>query len=101
MLLGPHDRNAVEIACRSHCEFRRWKLLAVNVRTNHVHVVAVVDIAPQMARDQLKANATQGLRRQVQPLIRDRTWTRGGDCHVLDTDDAVKAAGKYVVEGQD
>ena len=101
VLLQSHDRDAVESACRSHCEFRRWKLLAVNARTNHVRVVAVVDIAPQKARDQLKANATQGLRRQVQPLIRDRTWTSGGDCHVLDTEDAVKAAVKYVVEGQD
>ena len=72
----------------------------VEAIVNSANVVAVVDVAPQKARDQLKANATQGLRRQVQPLIRVRTWTRGGDCHVLDTDDAVTAAVKYVVEGQ-
>jgi len=101
VLLRPHDRNSVEMACQSHCEFRKWKLLAVNARTNHAHVVAVVDVAPEKARDQLKANSTQWLRRQLQPLIRNRTWTRGGDCDVLETEDAVTAAVRYVVEGQD
>lgn len=101
VLLQHRDQKCVEDACQSHCDHRRWKLLAVNARTNHVHVVAVVDVAPQKARDQLKANCTQALRKQSKLLIRDRTWTRGGDCHVLESDDAVTAAVKYVVEGQD
>ena len=101
VLLQHHDRKCVESACQSHCDHRGWRLLAVNARTNHVHVVAVVDVNPQKARDQLKANCTQALRKQSEPLIRDRTWTRGGDCHVLESDDAVTAAVKYVVEGQD
>ncbi len=76
-------------------------MLAVNARTNHVHAVVVVNMAPKKARDQLKANCTRALRVQPTPLIRDRTWTRGGDCEILETENAVTQAVKYVLEGQD
>ena len=101
VLLQPHDRTAVEAACQSHCDVRTWKLLAVNARTNHVHAVVVVDMAPKKALDQLKANCTRALRVQNTPLIRDRTWTRGGDCEILETENAVNLAVKYVLDGQD
>ncbi len=100
VLLEPHDRKAVEEACQSHCDFRTWKLLAVNARTNHVHAVVIVDVDPTKARDQLKANCTRVLRQQAIPLIHDRTWTRAGDCEVLQTEEAVRAAVTYVLEGQ-
>ena len=29
------------------------------------------------------------------------TWTRGGDCEILETENAVNQAVKYVLEGQD
>lgn len=78
VLLEKHDRETVERACREHCEHRGWHLYAVNARTNHVHVVvAAADISPQTVRDQLKANCTGKLRRQDQPLVVERTWTRG------------------------
>lgn len=99
--LQPHDRKAVEAARQSHCDVRMWKLLAVNARTNYVHAVVVVNMAPKKARDQLKANCTRALRVQATPLIRDRTWTRGGDCEILETENAVNQAVKYILEGQD
>ena len=101
VLLEPHDRKTIEQACRKHCEHRGWHLFAVNARTNHVHVVVAADASPQKVRDQLKANCTGGLRRQDKPLIAVRTWTRGGDCEVLDTEDDIEAAVQYVTEAQD
>ena len=77
VLLKPHDRNTVEEACFQHCEHRRWHLLAVNARTNHVHVVVVAGLSPQKVRDQLKANCTRALRQPSTPLVVDRTWTTG------------------------
>ncbi len=100
VLLEPHDRKTVEQACRNHCEIRDWHLFAVNARSNHVHVVVAVDIKPQIARDQLKANCTGALRKQPKPLCVERTWTKGGDCEILDTDEDVYAAVEYVHEGQ-
>ncbi len=101
VLLEQKDRLVVEEVCNKHCEIRNWHLFAVNARTNHVHVVVAADTKPQLVRDQLKANCTRGLRRQAIPLNCNRTWSRGGDCSLLDSDDDVEAAVLYVAEGQD
>ncbi|MCR9295266.1 MAG: transposase [bacterium] len=101
VFLSANDRATVEDACREHCEFRGWHLFAVNARSNHVHVVVAADEKPQKVRDQLKANCTRRLRRQEKPLVTDRTWTRGGDCSILDGDDEIENAVVYVVEAQE
>ena len=101
VLLESHDRETVEQTCKKHCDHRGWHLFAVSTRTNHVHVVIAADEKPQKVRDQLKANCTGALRRQEQPQIAERTWTRGGDCEILDTDDDIEAAVIYVTEAQD
>ena len=101
VLLSPADRETVEQACREHCQFRGWELLAVNARSNHVHVVVVANEAPKKVRDQLKANCTRCLRQQPVPLNVERTWTRGGDVEILDTDDDIETVVTYVTEAQD
>ncbi len=100
VLLEEHDRATVHQACHEHCSFRGWSLLAINARTNHVHVVIATNYKPQVARDQLKANCTRMLRLQQTPLNVPRTWTRGGDCEILDGNESVEAAIQYVREGQ-
>lgn len=101
VLLSPADRVTVEDACREHCAFRGWELHAVSARSNHVHLVVTANADPKKVRDQLKANCTRRLRTQQNPLRRDRTWTRGGDVEVLDTEDDLEAAVLYVLEAQD
>lgn len=101
VLLKPHDRTTVQSACAEHCEFRGWNLLAVNARSNHVHVIVSSTAAPQTVRDQLKANCTRRLRRQPDPLICERTWTRGTHCRLLDRQQDIDAAVTYVLEAQD
>ena len=101
VLLSPDDRTTVEDACREHCKFRGWHLLAINARTNHVHAVVSADVAPAKVRDQLKANCTRRLRTQTKPLDCERTWTRGGDMEILDKEEDVEAAVLYVVEAQE
>ncbi len=101
VLLSTHDREVVEDACREHCEFRGWHLFAVIARSNHVHAVVAADETPQIVRDQLKANCTRRLRTQETPLVARRTWTRGGDCSILDTEDEIESAIVYVNVAQD
>ena len=66
-----------------------------------MHVVVAANASPQKVRDQLKTNCTGALRRQEKPLVADRTWTQGGDCELLDTEDEIEAAVIYVKEAQD
>ena len=100
VLLRPADRSAVELACGEHATFRGWEVLAVNARTNHVHVVIAAEENPQKVRDQLKANCTRKVRQQAEPLIVEKTWTKGGDCEVLYSDQDLQAAVTYVLEAQ-
>ncbi len=101
VVLGKADRLTVEDAVREHCKIRNWGLPAVNARSNHVHVVVQAYEKGTVVRDQLKANCTRKLRSQLQPLIAKRTWTKAGDCEVLDDDEALEAAVRYVLEAQD
>jgi REP element-mobilizing transposase RayT len=101
VLLRQIDRETVDDACREHCQHRGWDLKAVNARSNHVHVVVIADKNPQKVRDQLKANCTRRLRSQPQPLVQVKTWTKGGDCEVLESDDDLFEAVVYVLEGQE
>ena len=101
ILLSPQDRTTVEDACREHCQFRGWVLHAVNARTNHVHAVVSAEQAPMKVRDQLKANCTRRLRTQAEPLNVPQTWSRGGDCELLDGDAEIELAVLYVNEAQD
>ena len=41
VLFSESQRRIVEDTIRSHCEFKSWRLYAVAVRTNHVHVVVL------------------------------------------------------------
>ena len=95
------DRATVHAACRNHCSHRGWELHAVNARTKHVHVVVSGYEKPQIIRDQLKANCTNALRQQITPLNVERTWTRGGDCQYLFTEEDLEHAVRYVLEAQD
>ncbi len=101
VLLSRVDRNTVEAAIRRHCESRGWSLLAVNARSNHVHVVVAANAGPKTVRDQLKANCTRELREQEIPLNVPVTWSKGGDIEILDTEEQAAQAVIYVLEGQD
>src|SRR5262245_58237997 len=39
-LLNARSRSIVEAAIREVCIYREWALIAINVRTNHAHVVS-------------------------------------------------------------
>ena len=100
VLLSEQDRQTVEAACHEHCTTRGWSILAVNARTNHVHLVVVANAGPKTVRDQLKANCTRRLRTQPVSLIADRTWAKGGDIEILDSEDEIQACITYVLEAQ-
>ena len=69
-LLSLEQRAIVESAIRAHCRIKGWTLHAVNVRTNHVHVVVTADgVPPELVVQQFKAWASRHLGKQ-------RLWTR-------------------------
>jgi REP element-mobilizing transposase RayT len=79
---------------------RGWTLHAINVRTNHVHVVVAGRDAPERMMTAVKARATRSLREARLVADAVKPWARHGSTRWLWTPDAVEAACRYVVEGQ-
>jgi REP element-mobilizing transposase RayT len=83
-----------------HCAYRRWELVALNIRSNHVHVVVRSDQSPDATAAKLKARATRVLRERGVVKASREVWTERGSGRHLWDDEAVRAAMRYVVDGQ-
>jgi REP element-mobilizing transposase RayT len=87
----------VDRAIRDTCSHRGWEVLALNVRTNHVHVVLSANIAKERVLSDLKAWATRKLRESGMATKYDQVWAHHGSTRVLATEAAVEAAVQYVL----
>ncbi len=95
--LAQEQRNCVAQSIREVCQYREWKLLEVNVRTNHVHVVVYSQESPNIILRALKSRSTVNLKKSGL-FSAERLWTRGGSGRYLWDEDAVTAARQYVRE---
>jgi REP element-mobilizing transposase RayT len=98
-----HDamRRTVDAAIREACSFKNWPLRALNVRTNHVHlVVAAPLVHPDRVLSTVKARATFRVREAGLLGNREPLWTEHGSTRWLWNETAVDAACRYVLEQQ-
>lgn len=101
MTLTPEQRLLVASAIEEACAFRGWSLLALNVRTNHVHAVVAAESGPEKVMTDFKAWATRKLRQAGAVEPGRRPWSRHGSTRWLWTEQDVRDAQEYTVEGQD
>jgi REP element-mobilizing transposase RayT len=94
------ERETVLATICQHASFRGWSLLAVHVRTNHVHVVVVGDAKPERMMTEFKAYASRALNRTKARGARRKHWTRHGSTRWLNTEDSVRRAIEYTVDEQ-
>jgi len=100
LLLSNAQRQVVELAIREVCDYRDYVLHAVNVRTNHVHSVVSAPCNPEQVMDSFKSYATRKLR-EAGLLDRNiKPWARHGSTAYLWTEDDVRRAIDYVLNGQ-
>jgi len=98
--LDAPSRAVVDREIRSVVERRGWILLALNVRTNHVHVVVSAPTRPELALEAFKAFATRGLGAAGFLPAGGRVWTRHGSTRYLWSERDVEMAVAYTVEAQ-
>ena len=99
-LLSDVDRQIVEATIHKHCEIRGWEVHAVNVRSNHVHVVVTAPgYDPDTVVGQFKAWCTKKL--QPNYPERMRFWTEGASCRWINQEDDLITAVEYTLEAQD
>ena len=98
--LNIEQRDAVERQLGETSEHRGWSLLAVNCRTNHVHVViAAQKVKPKKIRIDLKAWATRCLKEGFDST-RKNWWAERGSIRYINIETSLEAAVRYVLEGQ-
>ena len=71
----------------SVCEYCHWRLFAVNVRSNHIHIVAQSEISPEDMMTKFKAYASRNLNTLNPENKGRRYWARhGSTIHVRSKD---------------
>lgn len=92
--LSARARIMVCEGIRESCALRDWRLKALAVLSNHVHVVLRADeVGPERIMTILKAYAS---RRLNQAFGKRRWWTRHGSTRWIHTPTALRAAEEYV-----
>ena len=99
-VLGSAERGIVISAIREVCTFRDYALLALNVRTNHVHLVVGNNDNVESMMTTFKAYATRALKQSGLIGTDVRPWSRHGSTKYLWTDEHIAAAVDYVENGQ-
>ena len=101
VLLDAARRRSVERAVRETCDKRGWILIALNVRTNHVHIVVSIGARkPEAALNAFKANATRQMREDGCWGSDETPWAVKGSRRYLWTEESVARAVEYVLYGQ-
>lgn len=99
--LDANQRKSVADAVREVCSYRQWDLHALNVRTNHVHVVVSVGLAnPERALNSFKSYATRHMRQHGIWRESHSPWADKGSKRYLWNERSLASAIDYVVNGQ-
>ncbi|PYS89880.1 MAG: hypothetical protein DMF64_16415 [Acidobacteria bacterium] len=99
--LNATQRGAVEQAIRETCHLRDWLLHAINVRTNHAHmVVSIGTVKPERALNAFKANATRQMKQASCWQQSYSPWADKGSKRYLWNERSIERAIDYVINGQ-
>jgi len=98
--MNADQRISVEGAIRDDCRRREWSLLAINVRTNHVHTVVTANRKASLVLNAFKANATRQLREDKLWPHTFSPWADKGSKRKLWNERSIGRAIDYVLYGQ-
>ena len=99
--LNIRQRAVVEQAVREVCLHRRYRLRAINVRSNHAHSIVSALRNPEPILDAFKSYATRALRAAGLLPTSVKPWARHGSTIYLWKERDVEKAVEYVLLGQD
>jgi len=99
--LNAKQRQSVDSAIREVCAHRKWFLHALNVRTNHVHiVVSIATVKPGHALNAFKSYATRKMRQDGNWQESHSPWADKGSQRPLWNERSLALAIDYVANGQ-
>ena len=96
-LIDAQARETVSDAIAKLADHRGWKIEALYVGSNHVHVVMLAPThTPAIVASQCKSWATRALKDAGQLNGRTRVWTKMASTRYLNADESKSAAIDYV-----
>ena len=99
--LNEGARRIVQETITCHCDLRGWEIAALNVRTEHVHViVSCGEIKPEDVMSQLKAWCTRRLREVDLASPDASVWSHHGSTQHLWKESDIAVAVTYVMDCQ-
>jgi REP element-mobilizing transposase RayT len=99
--LNAHQRQIVEQTIREVCKFKEWVLHALNVRTNHVHIViSTGNSSAASALNAFKAYSTKRLKENNCWNFSHSPWSDKGSKRYLWNEKSLEIAIEYVISGQ-
>ncbi len=98
--LDKSRRTAVQAAIIEVCAYRCWTLLALHVRTTHIHAVIAAPTTPEKVLNDFKAYATRRLRREKLATMELRVWSGHGSTRYIWKDEQLADVIDYVVNRQ-
>lgn len=102
VILDQNQRDCVGSAIRELCKTRRWKLHALSVRTNHVHVVVTAGTGhPELVLNAFKAGGTRQLRQAGHWSHAYSPWSDKGSNRYLWSEASLYNAIDYVLNRQE
>lgn len=99
--LDARRRDIVFSAIREVCAYRVWPLLAIHVRTNHVHVVVQAsEVPPEKVMNDFKSYSSRALNDAGLDEEGRKRWARHGSTQYINSQADLVDAMRYVSEGQ-
>jgi REP element-mobilizing transposase RayT len=98
--LDASRRDIVRDAIVGLAAEKQWRLWALHVRSNHVHVVVTADRDPGRLMSDMKARASRDLNRLESDQAERMRWTRHGSTRHLFEWSAVEEKVRYTLDEQ-
>lgn len=93
-------RGGMHNAIHQHAEFRGWYIHALNIRSNHIHLVVTSDATADVTLNQFKAYTTRHLRGKGLVSKDRKVWARGGSKRKIWNEDHLRRACWYTLHSQ-
>jgi REP element-mobilizing transposase RayT len=96
--LDDSQRQIVLSTILKHCEIKNWQLIAVHVRSNHVHILLKTNEAQDRVMTALKAWSTRKLREAGH--VFERVWTKHGSTKYIFKLKKLREKKHYIIHEQ-
>jgi REP element-mobilizing transposase RayT len=99
--INPEQCKIIDSTIREVIAHNKWMLHALNVRTEHVHLVLTANKRPELVMNSLKSWCTRRLRENGLLSAKTEPWSRHGSTRYLWDERELRDAMNYVLYGQD